>query len=303
MDAYILGIDVGGTNIRLGLVNHKMELFHFSLYSTQTITNTNESVQGLVNLISQYMKDHAGNKLISAISIGFPSTINKTRTKLLSTPNIKGFDNLDIVRLLNNIFRIPVFIEKDVNLLMLYDMYQHSLMNEEIVLGFYLGTGLGNAIYINGNLLLGKHGSAAELGHIPSRDVEGSCGCGNSKCVELFASGKHLKELVDRNFPGTSIENVFQIFGNTPIIENYIKNCAIPIATEINIFDPKYIILGGGVIQMDGFPKKMFEEAILAFARKPFPANDLTFIYANESQQNGILGAYLYTTKRMGESK
>lgn len=296
-EKYIMGIDIGGTNLRAGLVNSAKGLSEFTITSTKIMEDDN-TVDNLISFVKDYLSFRCIGKDVSGIAIGFPSTIDRARRRVLSTPNIKGLNNINIVDRMEKELQIPIYIEKDVNMLLLYDMFIGNIPDAGITTGFYVGTGLGNAITINGQLLTGKTGAAAELGHIPSRDTKGLCGCGNSSCVELFASGKYLQYLCDNDLEHVFIGDVFTKYSKDPIIEKYIQDLAIPIATEINILDPDYIILGGGVIQMKDFPKQQLEDAIHKFARKPFPDKELSFIYSVPSQENGVIGAGIYGLKK-----
>lgn len=296
---YVLGIDVGGTNIRAGLVDEKYELSNFIIESSSQIMDTNEAVNKVLTFINRYIEENSKEKEIIAVSIGFPSTIDRKRKKLLSTPNMKGLNNINIVDELEKGLGIKVYINKDVNMLMLFDMFHENIPDEGVTAGFYLGTGLGNAISIDGQVLSGKNGSAAELGHIPSRDNHELCNCGNEGCVENFASGRYLRKVCDTQFTNTYIGNIFSEHKDNPIIKKFVRDLAIPIATEINILDPDYIIIGGGLTQMEGFPFSQFESAIHEFARKPYPEESLEFIYSASGQENGVIGAGVYAFKEL----
>jgi allose kinase len=173
-------------------------------------------------------------------------------------------------------------------------MYYFHIPKDKIILGFYIGTGLGNAIYINNEILLGKHGVAGELGHIPILGNKKKCSCGNEGCIEAITAGRYLEELCQTRFAGTPIQDIYINHADTPEIREQVEYLSIPIATEINIFDPHYIILGGGILQMEGFPKDMLEEFIIKHSRKPYPAEGLSILYALTEQENGIIGAGIY---------
>lgn len=296
---YILGIDVGGTNIRAGLVDKEYQLCGFEIEESSQIVDEADATGKLTEYIKSYISRHAADRKVSAISIGFPSTIDKSRKVVLSTPNIKGLDNIKVVDSLEESLGITTFINRDVNMLMLFDMYNRSIPDNGITAGFYLGTGLGNAISIEGELLIGKNGVAAELGHIPSRDVNEACGCGNHSCVELFASGKNLRKICDKHFPQTHISEVFKKHVDDPLIQKFVHDLAIPVATEINILDPDYIIIGGGLPQMEGFPRKEFEAAVREYVRKPYPEENLSLSYSVPMQENGVIGAGIYALKQL----
>ena len=300
-ERFVLGIDVGGTNIRAGLVDTQFGLHEFKMEKTANITAGGNTVENLIELVKKYLAEHAEGRQVVGISIGFPSTIDKSRRVILSTPNVAGLNNLNIVDVMEEKVGIPTFINKDVNMLMLFDMHHGSIPDDGITTGFYLGTGLGNAISINGELLIGKNGAAAELGHIPTRDGEslGKCGCGNTGCMELFASGKYLQHLCDTCFEGTFIGDIFEKHGDHEIIHKFVHDLALPVAAEINILDPDYIILGGGLTQMKAFPKELLEAAIHEHARKPYPERNLKFVYSVPGQENGVIGAGIHGFKQL----
>ena len=300
---HVLGIDVGGTNIRFGLINEDYELSDFIIEKSGDLQSEKSSVNNLKRLIENYLEQ--SDKEVAAIAIGFPSTLDKKRKKILSTPNIRGLQNIDIVDILEEKFKIPVFIETDVNLLMINDIVEAQVAQEGIIMGVYLGTGVGNAIAINGELLTGKHGVAAELGHIPMLNGKGKCGCGNEGCVEVYASGKRLQEICTEHFKEIPISEIFEQCGEEEIIKSFVEMLALPVATEINILDPDVIFIGGGLISMKGFPVKLFEAAIHKHARKPFPEQDLHFNYSSLGQENGVRGAGVFAYKQLerGEQK
>lgn len=288
---YILGIDIGGTNFRIGLVSQIYEITEFKIISIKELQKGN-FIDNLIKQIEFYINLY--KEEIEAIGIGFPSIVSKDKKYVYSTPNIKNLDNINITDSLEKKLNIPIYINKDVNFLILKDIKENKIKDDSIVIGLYIGTGFGNAIYINGQIIEGKHGVAGELGHIPVLGSEEVCSCGNIGCIEMYASGKALKKINDENFSETDISNIFLEHGNTKIIKKYIDTLAIPIATEINILDPDYIIIAGGVTIMKGFPIDELKKSIYEKARKPYPAEDMNIIVSNHDQKSGILGAAYY---------
>jgi ribose 5-phosphate isomerase B len=154
----------------------------------------------------------------------------------------------------------------------------------------YAGTGLGNAICIDGKILTGNNGVAGELGHIPVLDNENICECGNKGCVEPIVGGKYLDAL-HSEFSDTPADKIFVAQGNHPLLMQYVRRLAAVVATEVNILDPATVILGGGVISMEGFPVEKLTENIKAYARKPLPSENLRFIISPNTGENGVIGA------------
>lgn len=300
---FVLGIEIGGTFIRTGLVNRSFESFEFSKEKTSVLFEHKTIQDGLRFFIENYLNQHFLGQFPTAISVGFPSSVDKTRRIVMSTPNIKGLDNLPVADILEEAFNIPTFVNRDVNFLVLYDMYTNRLEHNSIVLGFYIGTGFGNAISINGKLLLGKNGAAAELGHIPAFGQNQPCGCGNRGCIEHYASGTYLIQLQQELFPDTDIKDMFLYHRETPELTTFVDYLSLPIATEINIFDPDYIIIGGGIPQMNCFPIDLLEQMVRRHTRKPYPEKNLNIRYSVPQPENGVIGAGIYGFKRLEDKE
>lgn len=189
-----------------------------------------------------------------------------------------------------------MYIDRDVNYLLLNDIQVNNLdiEGEKTILGFYVGTGFGNAIYINGNIYSGKNGVAGELGHIPMYGVAKQCSCGNKGCAETICSGLYLEKITKEFFPNTLIDDVFIKHSKEPIIEQFVKSIGIIMTTEINILDPDYVIFAGGVISMKGFPKDFLITEMKKSIRKPYPEKNIEFIFTEHTQQSGVLGSAAY---------
>ena len=295
MKPLVFGMDIGGTHMRSGFVDEARQLSHFDIARSEMIRGE-QAVQRLAEYIRNRIAEAEINPV--AIAIGFPSALDKARKRLLSTPNIEGLNGVDMVDELEALLQRPVYIERDVNLLFLHDCCAHQLQGD-VIIGCYVGTGFGNVVSIRGEILTGKNGVAAELGHIPLLGMQERCPCGNIGCAEMYAAGKGLEEIRKKAFPDTPIEQLWVLHANTAELDGFLECLSIPVATEINILDPDAVILGGGVFYMTGFPRKRFEEALLRHVRKPYPADNLYLLYSEEKQENGVIGAGILAFARM----
>lgn len=290
-----LGIDIGGTHFRMGLVSETGELFALEGQGTETLAGDDPTAL-LGDAILDYMRRNGVEKRVVAVCIGFPATVDKARVTVLSAPNVQGFDGVPVGRLLGERLSIPVYIERDVNLLLLDDL-QHLDMPSPDVIACYVGTGIGNAILLGGQLLVGHNGVAGELGHIPFGDADAPCGCGNSGCAEPLMGGVYLARLCRETFCDTPIAELFLRHGAHPLLTAYVERLGRVIATEVNLIDPEVVLLGGGVIEMRGFPKEALEQSILAHVRKPFPHDRLKIHYS--VARNGVWGAGILAWRKI----
>lgn len=292
MNGSCIGIEIGGTNLRIGTVDRNWAVKDFCKYPTLALAAAEDKIEFLAQLIRKQRQMPAGGD-IKAVALALASTMDRERTRIYSSPMISGFENLELVRELREIFGLPICIEKDVNILLLYEMERSSLPKAGITAGVFLGTGLGSAMCIDGKVYQGFSGTACELGHIPIPGLKGRCGCGKSACVELVASGKRLKWLADQKF-SCPVEDIFLLFAEQPEVQEIIQMAAYAVATEISILDPASVVIGGGVTEMAGFPKERFLDMICENVRAPYPRESLRFSWASGDKTAGVAGAAIY---------
>lgn len=301
---YVMGLDIGGTNIRVGLVDKTFQLSHFVRWSTKEFTQK-DIIPSLIKKLEIYIGQTGLREHIKAIAAGVPGQVGKDHSYVYSVPKVQGLENIDLGRVFSDSLGIPVYAYHDVDLLMYHDIKAMGLDPEhtKTIIGCYLGTGFGNALYINGSLYTGKHGVAAELGHTPFYGVKDICNCGAIGCVETRCSGAYLADMVKTQFPGCFIGDIFTNYASDPRIVRFIEDCALPIATEITLIDPDYVLLGGGVITMKDFPIHKLEEEVIKRSRHPLPAADIHFVYATDSQTTGVLGGGMAVYDLLEKSK
>lgn len=300
MSPCALGMDIGGTHVRIGLVSGDGRLEHFKMAASAPLLDTPDPLTRLYELMRQFMEEHQAEP--SCAAIGFPSTVDARREVVISTPNIASLQQLPVTAVLSQKLGFPVYVNRDVNLILLSDLDELKLDPvPETVCGFYIGTGLGNTIMINGRLLVGSRGAAAELGHMHVPGFDGVCGCGGRGCIELLCGGLALNRIRQEYYPQTPIGEMFVRHAGTRPLKRYIEDLAGAVAGELVLIDPEVSIFGGGVLQMEDFPRQYFEDCLYSYARRPCPPGSLKFIYVKDSQQSGVRGAGLYAFRRLAD--
>lgn len=293
-----LGVDIGGTNLRMGVVGSEGKILSFSR-EPSAVLNCDSVEEKLCEKIEEHIAQNGFSGKIAAAAVGLPALMSRDKKRVLSSPNLKGFDDVCFDGRFEQRLGFPVFADRDVNFLLQNDIEKLGLQSEENILGFYIGTGFGNSIFLGGRFYSGANGAAGELGHIPLIGSDKKCTCGNSGCAETLCSGRHLEELAARFFPQTDIKSVFKSHGSSPILKTFVQNLAVPIATEINILDPQLCIIGGGVVDMEGFPKELLFEQVHFYARKPHPQQNLRLIFTRHDQQSGVFGSAVFAQKNL----
>lgn len=298
MDKRIIGIDIGGTHFRIGAVGEDGTVSDFRKVPVKQVFATRDPLGDLSGYLSKYCRDRA----VEAVAIGFPATLDAERRTVLQAPNVAFMEDLPVAEALTKALNVPVFIERDVTMALYYDCHKYRIPPKGIVCGFYFGTGIGNAISINGVPLVGRHGTAGELGHIPADGSAIVCGCGNVGCMEPLAGGRYLAHLCETVWQDTPIGALFTRHGGDPLLRQFVDRMAMTVATEINILDPHHILIGGGVPAMADFPRDYLLERIRFHARKPLPERDLAPIFTEDEEEKAVLGAAIYGRLKLNQA-
>ena len=297
----VLGLDIGGTNFRMGLVDSTLTPHRVEVSSSRALFEREDPLAALAERVRTYLTDAPVGLAPTMVCAGLPAVLDRDRRRVLSATNFPGMEGRDVVAYLSEALGLPVTIEHDAYYLLAYDMMRLGLKNEGTVMGCYFGTGLGNAVFINGRPYIGKNGVACELGHMPVPLSDKPCSCGNQGCIEMYSCGKALENLARENYPDEPIGSLFATHPDGVALGNFVRYMAAAVATEVNILDPDHVLLGGGIVQMEGFPREAFCEAILANTRKPYPAQNLSLFFAKDAPENGIIGAAIEGFRRMSQ--
>ncbi|MCS7227486.1 MAG: ROK family protein [Endomicrobia bacterium] len=269
---YVLGMDIGGTETKIGMVeciNQK----NFSLklnYSIPTICRK-ENLKLMLDEIKNVVKKITKKYTIQYCGIGIAGITDFVNGIIIDAPNIM-WRNLNLKKLLESYLNLKVVIDNDANLAALGVYFTEIKQNypvAENILCFTLGTGVGGGIIINGELFHSKHFSSGELGHITIIPNGKQCGCGNYGCLERYVGSRwfvrNVIEIMKDNKPKTILYRMInQDFGNltTEVLyyaakkgdkfalsqwERYGRYLGVAISSLINILTPEVIVFTGGV--------------------------------------------------------
>lgn len=288
-----IGMDIGGTHVRIGAVAENDRVLAFEKLPTADVFSGQDTAGALVGTVRAFLGSHALGGGLEGICAGFPAALNRSRTRIEQAPNIRGLDGLEVPAVLSRAFGVPCRMEKDVCTAIRYDIRKYRLSTDGVLLGIYIGTGVGNVILLDGRELRGRNGAAGELGHIPAFGSDAPCGCGGHGCVENLVGGKYLASLCRGELSPLPVSALFSRAADHPRVASYLDRLAKVIATEINILDPDCVVLGGGVLAMRDFPTQTLLHAVRRYARKPRPAENLQIVLASDDEKKGVIGAVL----------
>lgn len=293
----IIGVDVGGTNIRIGKMAAGQVVENSIKVPLKEILRGDGQPEKLAAFIAEYCHGFP----VASVAVGLPGTLDRNCSRVLNTPNIPGLSGSNLKRILQSHLKIPVFLENDAVMLLSGDICRLQLEPRGIYLGCYIGTGLGGAIFIDGSVPKGANG-VSEIGHIPVFGKNDPCSCGNRGCAENYVSGRYLQNLRLKRFPDRHISEMFSAIKGTEEYYGYIEILSTVLAGALNLMDPNALIIGGGVASMKDFPKAELYERIYYHAMKPVPAESLNVLYPPEREDAGVFGAVQYARRVLSRS-
>ncbi|MBQ4101147.1 MAG: ROK family protein [Oscillospiraceae bacterium] len=262
---YYLGIDLGGTRIKTGIVNENLEIIGKSV----CLTNCPRSAEAIVDDIVNTARIATNNASISlnqieCIGIGVPGTANR-KTGIIEFANNLGFYNIPIVDMIKSKIEKPVFLDNDANCAVYGEYCAGIAQNKNTIVGITLGTGVGGGIIIDKKIFSGFNFAGGEIGHMVIVADGKKCSCGRKGCFETYASAKALlfsaKEqmLKDKlsllwNIAGDidnlTIHNIFTAKKQNDktaknILDEFFKYLGIGVVNIVNIFQPELLFFGG----------------------------------------------------------
>lgn len=263
---YYIGIDLGGTNIAVGIVKENGEIV--SKKSTPTVPgNMNKTISLMADLIKEVCKENSVSlDEIKSVGAGIPGTIDSKNGIVVYSNNL-NMENFEFVKELQKYIDKPVFISNDANVAALGEAVAGGAKGCESAVIVTLGTGVGGGIILDGKIWEGFMSAGGEIGHTVICVDGEQCSCGRKGCWEAYSSATALirdtKKAIDKN-PGSVMAKMAEengkVSGKTAfkasregdltaqkVVDGYIKHLAEGVANMINLLAPEIVLLGGGV--------------------------------------------------------
>lgn len=189
-DSAVVGIDLGGTNVRLALINLQGKILSRWEWATASMPDQTALVSTLAaDLAKAGEEARSQGWEVRGVGIGVPGLIRPKEGLVVFSPNVPALNECPLVPLLASRVNWPLFLENDANLFTLGEHWLGAGAGQQHMLGITLGTGVGGGLILNGQVWGGPEGTAGEIGHM-TVDPEGrKCHCGNRGCLETMASG------------------------------------------------------------------------------------------------------------------
>lgn len=273
MSEKIIGIDLGGTNIRAGILKHG-KLIRTESEKAEAHGSVNDVLEQICSLV-----ERMGYKTSDGIGIGVPGPVDEVRGIVYELINIPAWKKVELKDILENKFKVPVRVQNDANCYALAEYHFGKGKGCRSFIGLIVGTGIAGGIIIDGNLYSGPNGMAGEFGMMPYLDkyYEYYC-CGQFFSNVYGTTGMEAARLAEAGDP--SALKMWKEFGN---------HFGKAIQAIMYAYDPQKIVLGGSVGSSLPLYEKWTREILQNFVFKNSLANFK--LEASALQDPGILGA------------
>ncbi|MBF0478379.1 MAG: ROK family protein [Candidatus Omnitrophica bacterium] len=299
MNKYYIGIDVGGTNIKFGLLNESGTIIARNRLSTVSCASSKKKlINALTGIIHQLMNENnLKNNQMAGIGFGLPGLIDAEAGEVKILTNIFGWKNVPLKKMMEDATGIPTFIDNDVNVITLGEWKYGAGRGYDNLVCITVGTGVGGGLILNGEIYRGPGFTAGEIGHIPLNEKGPACNCGGSGCLEAYVGNRHLIAKAAKLFKNKNIrlEDVSELAKkeNSRAIEFWEEagfHIGMGLVSVINVLNPQLIVIGGGVSNGLPFMKKSLEKTIQSRAMK-IPAGMVKIVKAKLGDDAGLIGA------------
>lgn len=308
---YVVGIDIGGTNTVIGIVDQQGNIMETSSVKTGEYARVEDYVEAVCDVLLLLIKAYGGTEKFRGIGIGAPNG-NYYRGTIEEAPNLPWKGVIYLAQMFKERTGIPAALTNDANAAALGEMVYGAARGMKDFIMITLGTGVGSGIVVNGQMLYGHDGFAGELGHVcVDRSPEARvCGCGRKGCLEAYCSAtgvaRTAREILSmtnedsllRELPSEQItsKDVYDaaIKGDKIAIEIFRRTGEIlgrTIADFIAFSSPEAIVLFGGLTKAGDFIMKPIQEALDSNIMPIFKGKAQLLVSKLKDADAAVLGA------------
>ena len=313
-EKYRVGVDIGGTNVKIALVDKKGEILFSKTVPTRAEMGYEYTVGNIKQSIKELLEEAKIDKnSIEGIGFGFPGQIDCDLGIVRILPNIPGWINVPIADIMQKEFSVPVRVDNDVRCAALAELNYGAGSGCKNLICITIGTGIGSGLIVNGKLVRGASNAAGEIGHIKLSLHHGPiCGCGDTGCMEAYASGPAIVAMAKDYVAGGKSTKFREIAGSvdaiTPAIVAQAANegdvvakrifqvmgeyIGTGLASVVNLLNPEKIVIGGGVADAGDILMEPLKAALKNRAM-PIQGSAVEVVPAQLGNTAGVIGASL----------
>jgi len=311
---YTIGVDFGGTYVKLALLRFAEGSYRiegYSLFLTQNY-NRDELIEQLVIRIIKLKAEsiYKGHK-IKGVGIGVPGRVDFRQGIVCDLTNVSGWRNVNLRVQLETKIKVPVFIDNDANLMALAESRFGVAKGVDNCVCVTLGTGIGGGLILNGKIYRGTNFAAGEIGHITLNENGPVCACGSKGCAECYVGNHYileqaiqkmrkgaqtsLKTMIDKRYSNLTLEMISKAARQKDAFSMILwhevgRHIGVLIAGIVNILNPEVVVLGGGVAKAG---KLILDPIRMTVKQRAFKVSrtNLIIVVSKFKEKAGIIGA------------
>jgi len=296
-EGFVIALDLGGTDLKSGLVDRAGTLTHFARRPSRTLESAGAPLLALEQAAAE-LRELADGRVVGA-GLGCPGVIHPASgAQVGATAHLPHWDSMPLRELLRARLRLAVHVDNDANCAALAEATLGAARGTRGSLTVTLGTGVGCGIVAEGRVLHGAFGGAGELGHLPLGTLGRTCRCGVVNCVEPEASASGLVAMARE--AGLEAPDAAAVFAAAAggdsraakLVDHMADRLGALLAVAVNLLNPEVVVVGGGVAQagepLFGRLERAIERYALASHRRA-----LRVVPAALGEQAGVIGAGL----------
>jgi len=308
----IAGIDLGGTNVYMLLIDSKGKIYGEKHFPTLSEKGPDGVIENIILQLKDVVKKAGFNlKDIWRIGIGSPGPLDSKKGIIFGAVNLPGWKYVKLKEKIEKVTGVKTGVDNDANCAIYGEKWLGAGKNFNNIIGLTLGTGIGGGIIIDGKLIRGTNYNAGEIGHMSINPEGIVCKCGAKGCYEQYASASAIAnfakekikkgaktiitEIVKGDINKITSKTVYEALLNNDklakeIWDEFIKFLAAGIANLLNIFNPELIVIAGGVINAGD---KLFIPLRQAVKKQTFEIiyNVAKILPAKLGERAGAIGA------------
>lgn len=294
-----IGIDLGGTRIKMGLVDDKAMIYCRREVDTPSNAGRKDIINSIIDNISYIvLRSKLNKKDIAGVGIGVPGPVDFKNGVVRYFTNIKGWRNVPLRSILEKRLGLKAALDNDVNAMTLGEHRFGAGKGALNLVCLTLGTGVGGGIIINGELYRGSTMCAGEIGHIPINESGPSCNCRGMACLERYIGNRYILDRSRKVFGREMTLEQLSIIARKGdkkainIWEDVAKKLAVALTGVVNLLNPDLVVVGGGVSKAGELILRPLRKEIKKRSMKD-QAMHVKVVRAELGNNAGIIGASL----------
>lgn len=302
---FIIAIDLGGTNLKCALLDSSLRIKAKSSFNTKSFDNKHKLIGGIIASVDSFiLNQKLKRSAILGVGLGVPGPVDTLKGIVHFLPNIPGWKEVKLKKILEQKTKLPVFIDNDAKLMTLAEHEAGAAKNYKNVLCLTLGTGVGGGLIINDSIYRGADNSSGEVGHFPLNEKGPLCGCGARGCLETYVGNYRIIQEARRLFGSKiTLEKVSALAreNNLQAIDFWSrvgKKIGLALSGIVNLLNLDLIVIGGGVSNSG---KVLFEsiQRTIQLRAMRVQAKRVKIIKAKLGIDAGIIGAGYLVRERL----